>query len=146
MANEMPPASNYTGLSNSVLRYIEAFNGLIGQIRSDNADTYWAALEELVDTEAFERQGIFRTAQAERFGWATYRSYVNEFAGHTQWEGTLRRITETPGRVILELEERNTRGGITDRSNTVTIYDFNDAGKLIHLDVYVMPLEKFDAA
>ena len=30
--------------------------------------------------------------------------------------------------------------GTTDVSNTVTIYEFTDAGKLRHLDVYVMPL------
>jgi len=55
----------------------------------------------------------------------------------TDWEGTLRRITETPSLVFLELEERNTRNGITDIANTVTIYKFNQANKLVQLDVYV---------
>ena len=52
---------------------------------------------------------------------------------------------ENPGRfnrVILELEERNTHSGIVDVSNTVTIYEFDELGRVRHLDVYVMPLEK----
>jgi len=55
----------------------------------------------------------------------------------TRWEGTLRRITEVPGLVFLELEERNTRDGVTDVSHTVTIYEFDSADKLLKLDVYV---------
>jgi hypothetical protein len=60
----------------------------------------------------------------------------------TAWEGTLRRITEVPNLVFLELEERNTRDGVTDVSHTVTIYEFNSAAKLQKLDVYVAPIAK----
>jgi hypothetical protein len=35
-----------------------------------------------------------------------------------------------------ELEERNTRVGLTDIASTVTIYKFDRAGKLSDLDVY----------
>jgi hypothetical protein len=44
--------------------------------------------------------------------------------------------------VYLELEERNSRDGVMDVSNTVTIYEFSPAEKLVKLDVYVMPLGK----
>jgi hypothetical protein len=44
--------------------------------------------------------------------------------------------------VFLELEERNTRDGVTDVSHTVTIYEFNSAAKLRKLDVYVAPIAK----
>ena len=44
--------------------------------------------------------------------------------------------------VFLELEERNTRDGVIDVSNTVTIYQFNADDKLIKLDVYIGPLGK----
>ena len=97
-------------------------------------------MEQLVHVASFERVGVFLGAKAEIIDWPTYRTYIERYGGATAWEGTLRHITETPGRVILELEERNTRDGVTDVSNTVTIYEFNDAGKLTHLDVYVMPL------
>jgi hypothetical protein len=90
--------------------------------------------------DGFERLGVFLMPQGEVLDWQTYKGYVSKYSANTDWEGTLRQITETPGRVILELEERNTHDGVMEVSNTVTIYEFNDAGKLRHLDVYVMPL------
>ncbi len=140
MANEMPAASELTGLSRAVIAYSEAFARLVGKAKAGTlGDAEWMEIEGLVNTSAFVREGVFLGPQAEVIDWATYRSYVTQYGGHTDWEGTLRRITETPGRVILELEERNTRGGVTHVANTVTIYEFDDAGKLQHLEVYVMP-------
>jgi len=143
VGNQMPDPAQYTGLSRKVLQYSESFNQIVKKIKEpgfSNAD--WAPLEDLVDTENFERMGVFLTPQAEIIGWAQYKKYVSEYAGATSWEGTLRRITEKPGLVILELEERNSRDGVTNFSNTVTIYEFNGEGKLKHLDVYVMPLPR----
>jgi hypothetical protein len=141
MANEMPRPEDYTGLSRKVIQYSHDFTKIVGAAKSGTlTDADWAAIEQLVDVEAFERLGVFLGAQAEKFGWSTYKSYIAKYGGFTSWEGTLRHITEQPGRVILELEERNTREGVTDVSNTVTIYEFNGADKLRHLEVYVMPL------
>ena len=141
MANEMPHSSTYTGLTRKVLEYSEAFAGVAAKAKAGPlTDADWAAFDPLVDAAAFVREGVFLTAQAEVIDWATYKGYVTQYGGYISWEGTLRHVTESPGRVILELEERNTRGGVTDVSNTVTIYEFNDADKLVHLDVYVMPL------
>ncbi len=143
MSNEMPNPNDYTGLSRKVLQYSDAFKRLADKIKEPGiSDADWAPLEELVDVDKFERIGVFLTARAEVIGWQQYKKYISQYAGGTSWEGTLRHITEVPGRVILELEERNTKDGVTDVSNTVTIYDFNDAGKLCHLDVYVMPLSE----
>ena len=140
MANEMPSSDRYSGLSRTVLRYSEAFTALVDKMKTDPlSDADWSAIERLVDVEAFERVGVFLTPRAEVINWATYKSYISQYGGGTHWEGTLRHVTEVPGRVILELEERNTRNGVTDVSYTVTIYEFNDAGRLRHLDVYVMP-------
>lgn len=141
MVEQMPDAERFSGLSRTVLEYSEAFSAIVAKAKTSAlTDADWAPFERLVDVDAFERHGVFLGAKAERFGWKTYTSYISQYAGGTAWEGTLRNITETPGRVILELEERNTRDGVTDVSNTVTIYEFGDAGKLRHLDVYVMPL------
>jgi hypothetical protein len=94
-------------------------------------------LEELVDVKGFQRVGVFLTARVERSNWQEYKGFITQYGGTTSWEGTLRRITEVPGLVFLELEERNSAKGVTDIANTVTIYKFNEAGKLSHLDVYV---------
>lgn len=141
MANEMPGSGEYTGLSSKVIQYSEAFSALVEKAKQGQlTDADWGPIEQLVDVDGFERLGVFLDPQAEVLDWRTYRDYVSRYSANTTWEGTLRNITETPGRVILELEERNGRGGVVDVSNTVTIYEFNDAGKLRHLDVYVMPL------
>jgi hypothetical protein len=141
MANEMPNPDDYKGLSRKVLQYGERFNQLVQRIKKPGfSEKEWDSLEELVDIPNFQRMGIFLTKRAEIFGWPQYKKTIMQYAGATSWEGTLRRITEGPNVVILELEERNTTAGVTDVSNTVTIYEFNEAGKLRHLDVYVMPL------
>ena len=138
MANEMPNSEDYTGSSRKVLQYSEQFLRLINKIKRPGfslAD--WAPLEELVDVKNFRRLGIFLTNTVEVSNWQQYKELITQYGGMTSWEGTLRRMTETPELVFLELEERNTREGVTDIANTVTIYEFNQAGKLFKLDVYV---------
>lgn len=138
MANEMPDPNTYSGCSRTVLKYAEQFRQLAQRLKQpDYKESDWDGLEALVDTENFQREGVFLTDKSEKIRWPKYREYVTKYAGNTTWEGTLRRITELDNLVVLELEERNTRNGVVDTSHTVTIYKFNDAGKLQHLDVYV---------
>jgi hypothetical protein len=138
MANEMPASETYQGLSRKVLQYSENFLRIVNKIKQPGcSDADWAPLEELVDVRNFQRVGVFLTNQAEVSNWQQYKALITQYGGATAWEGTLRRITEVPGLVFLELEERNTRDGVTDVSNTVTIYKFNDAARLTNLDVYV---------
>jgi hypothetical protein len=138
MANEMPSSDKYTGLSRKVLEYSEHFSRIVAKIKAQqSADAEWPAMEKLVDVENFRRVGVFLTNTVETSTWSQYKNLIGQYGGMTEWEGTLRRITETPGLVFLELEERNTRNGITDIANTVTIYRFNQANKLAQLDVYV---------
>ena len=138
MANEMPSSSDYTGLSRKVLQYSEHFLRIVNRIKHPGfSQADWAPLEELVDVKNFQRVGVFLTNTAEVSNWQQYKQLITQYGGATAWEGTLRRITEVPGLVFLELEERNTRDGVTDVSNTVTIYEFNQSGKLCKLDVYV---------
>jgi hypothetical protein len=141
MANEMPPSSDFTGLSRKVIAYSEGFTGVIAKMKAGTlCDADWGPLEALVDTANFVREGTFlNPAEAGVIDWPTYRRTLTQYGGATEWEGTLRHITEVPGRVILELEERNTRDGVTDVSWTVTTYEFGEAGLLRRLEVYVMP-------
>jgi hypothetical protein len=138
MANEMPSSTQYQGLSRKVLQYSENFKHIADKSRQGTiAASDWAQMDELVDVQNFRREGVFLTDTVEVSTWEQYKGVITQYGGTTMWEGTLRRITEVPSLVFLELEERNTRDGVTDISNTVTIYKFNDAGKLIKLDVYV---------
>ena len=143
MATEIPPSSQFIGLTRNVIAYSEAFEALVAVAKArELVAADWAPIESLVDVATWERVGMFLTAQTETIDWPTYKGYVAQFAKHTNWDGKLRRVTEKDGVVVLELEERNARGGEVDISNTVTIYHFNAAGKLDHLDVYVAHLEK----
>jgi hypothetical protein len=142
MATEIPPSTAFAGLTRNVIAYSEAFEALVNVAKSRAlTDADWADLEALVDVATWERLGVFLGPQSETIDWPTYKHYVAQFAKHTNWDGKLRRVTEKDDLVVLELEERNARGGEVDVSNTVTIYRFTPAGKLDHLDVYVSPLE-----
>jgi hypothetical protein len=141
MANEMPRSDEYQGLSRKVIQYSERFNQLVQRMKKpDFSELEWASIEDMVDIANFERMGIFSSDKAAPMRWQDYKKLVTQYAGATSWEGTLRRITEVPDLVILEMTERNIKNGVPDITNTVTIYEFNSAGKLRHLDVYVMRL------
>ncbi|MEZ5743805.1 MAG: hypothetical protein R3D89_08775 [Sphingomonadaceae bacterium] len=140
MASGIPPASEFSGLSRKVIEYGEAFEALVAKAKSGLTDADWAPLEALVDVDNWERLGTF-LGPAETSSWADYKALVTNYAGNSTWDGTLRHLTEQGNRVIQELTEYNARDGVTNVSNTVTVFEFNDAGKIVHLDVYVMHLE-----
>jgi hypothetical protein len=138
MANEMPKSEDYQGLARKVLQYSESFLRIVNKIKQPGfGEADWAQIEGYVDVPHFRRLGVFLTGRAEVSNWQQYKQLITQYGGMTTWEGTLRRITEVPGLVFLELEERNTRDGVMDVANTVTIYEFNSASKLCKLDVYV---------
>jgi hypothetical protein len=138
MANEMPKSADFTGISRNVLQYSEQFHRVVNKMKQPGfSEADWAPLEELVDVANFQRVGVFLTERVEVSNWWQYKQFITQYGGKTSWGGTLRRISEVPGLVFLELEERNTRDGVTDVANTVTIYKFNPGGKLCNLDVYV---------
>src|SRR5258708_6554771 len=125
-------------LSRKVLQSSENFLRIVNRIKQPGfSQADWAPLEELVDVRNFQRVGVFLTNTEEVSNWAQYKQLITQYGGATAWEGTLRRITEVAGLVFLELEERNTRGGVTDVANTVTIYEFNQDDELRKLHVYV---------
>ena len=141
MAHEIPSSETFTGLSRKVLQYSEVFADIVERVKQPGfSDAAWAPLEALVDVENFVRQGVFLTDKPETIDWPTYKSYITQYGGATHWEATLRHITEGPRRVVLELEERNTREGFTHIANTVMAYGFDEAGKVRTLEVYVMGL------
>ncbi len=133
---EQAMVGNLGPLSRKVLEFSQIFKRITASsggkpITSDD----WETLAQLVAVDEFERVG----AQREVMDWASYTEFVSSYANSAKWDGTFRRVTEVEGLVFLELEERG--GGLdgskTYQVNTITVYEFNDAGKLKHLDVYV---------
>ena len=121
-------------LCRKVLEYAEIFNSVVHSAKQPGftvAD--WAPLAELVAVDEFERVGHMM----EVMNWQEYTAFVTRFATSLSWEGTFRRVQERSGVVYLELIERCTIGDRVDVANTMTVYEFNAAGKLCHLDVYL---------
>ncbi|HEY7106081.1 MAG TPA: hypothetical protein VH986_06745 [Acidimicrobiia bacterium] len=121
------------GLSRIALEYASTYDRVVPlAARSDFDEDAWAPLEQLIAVDEFERVGL----QKEVMDWPAYRTALTGFARSGQWEGTFRRVTEAPGLVILELIEKLTKDGVVNEINTVSVFEFDEAGKIRHLDIY----------
>jgi len=94
----------------------------------------WAPLAEFVAVREFERVGTWM----EVMNWQQYTEFMTQWASSSMgFDTVLRRISELPGLVYLELEERHTRPGGVAVVNSLSVYEFNAGGKIKHLDVYL---------
>jgi hypothetical protein len=129
-------ASTEGKLARAVLEYSLIYKRVTDKAKSAPVNAAdFDAMAALVDVERFERIGIMK----EFMRWPEYAKFLADYANTSVWEGSFKRVSELPGLVFLELEER---GGPNDGSqgyvvNTLTVYEFNDAGKITHLDVYL---------
>lgn len=128
----------YSGLSRQVLEYSRLMKQLVDQAKQPGfSEASWAPVAAMVDTERFQRVGNFK----EVMTWGEYIAFLTPWAMSSGWECSFRRVTEAPGLVFLELEERSEIGGHTSVVNSVSVYQFDAAGKLFHLDIYLqMPM------
>jgi hypothetical protein len=125
---------DYTGLSRQVLEYSLIMKRLVDEAkRPDFSEASWAPLAELVAVDEFERVGNF----LEVMRWPDYVTFLTKWATSSRWECSFKRITEKQGVVFLELEERSAVGEHRSVVNSATVYEFNGAGKLRHLDIYL---------
>ncbi len=98
------------------------------------ASADWAPLEDLVAVETFERTGVSLEVQ----DWPQYAEMLTGWAHSIDaFETTVRRMTETSNLVFYEIEERHYRGGSLTIVNTMTVFSFDENGKIDHLDVYL---------
>jgi hypothetical protein len=125
-------SSGVTGpLTRQVLAYEQAMMRLVPTVTTA-AD--WAPLAEFVATDDFERVGTFLEVQ----NWAQYTEMLTKWASATDsFDTTVRRVTELTGLVFYEIEERHHRGNTTHVVNSMTVFEFDDDGKIRHLDVYL---------
>ena len=94
----------------------------------------WAPLAEFVAVDEFERIGTFLEVQ----NWQQYTEMLTQWASAiASFETTVRRISESRGLVYFEVEERHFRGGDVNVVNSMTVFEFDDDGKIRHLDVYL---------
>jgi hypothetical protein len=124
----------YEGRSRAVLEYSAVIKRLVDEAKKPGftADS-WAPLAELVDVERFERVGAFK----EVMRWNDYVDFLTGWARSSQWDCSFKRLTEAADRVFLELEERSTVGDFSSVVNSLSVYEFNDAGRITHIDLYL---------
>jgi hypothetical protein len=125
---------SYTGVARTVLEYGRIVERLVRDAKAPGFGPQgWAPLAELVDTKAFVRVGNFK----EVMNWAEYTTFLTSWASSAQWDCSFKRISETGGVVFLELEERSSVGDFASVVNSMSVYEFNDTGKIVHIDVYL---------
>ena len=125
---------DYTGRSRTVLDYCVTTKRLVDEAKKPGFSVEsWAPLADLVAIAEFERIGAFK----ETMKWPDYVDFLTGWATSAQWECSFRRITETDDRVFLELEERSTVGDFSNVVNSLSVYEFDGAGKIRHIDLYL---------
>ena len=118
-------------LTTKVLEYDKAVKRLV---QAGKAPGDWAPLAEFVAVDEFERVGTFLEVQ----DWQQYTEMLTKWASATDsFESTVRRISEFGSLVFFEIEERHFRGGNVNVVNSMTVFGFNEEGKIRHLDVYL---------
>ena len=118
-------------LTRRVLDYTQTMERLVSAAKSA-AD--WSPLAEFVAVDEFERIGTF----LELHDWRQYTEMLTRWASSIEkFETTVHRITELSDRVYFEIEERHFRGGNVHVVNSMTVFAFDEAGKIRHLAVYL---------
>jgi hypothetical protein len=123
-------------LATRFIAYSDALGRLVEGAKQHDFDSNetWAEIESYFDLPNFVRYGAFQ----EVTGWEGYRSLLTHWAATTHFWYNFRRLTEAEGRIVWELEEHNTPvGGEENVCHSLTVAQFNPAGRICRLDVYL---------
>jgi len=125
---------NYSGLARKILDYCQIMKHMVDNAKQPGfSAASWAPLEQLVAIDEFERIGNFK----EVMNWQDYINFLTSWATAAEWECSFKRITEVGHVVFLELEERSRFGDFSSIVNSASVYEFNSAGKIRHIDIYL---------
>ncbi len=131
-------AERHGGLARVVLEYSLTMKRIVDAAKEPGfSEESWAPLAAMVAVDDFERVGNFK----EVMSWPDYIRFMTKWAATAEWNGSFKRVTEHDGVVYLELEERLGSGDEVSAVNSLSVYEFDDAGKIRHLDIYLqMPM------
>ena len=133
MSHATPTAPNGQ-LSAQVMEFDRIISRLVRAAKEPGfSQADWAPLADLVAVDDFERVGIWR----EVMNWQEYTDFLTKWATSKGFGTTLRRITEVPPLVFFEVEERHVKDDTVTVVNSMSVFEFNQAGKIRHLDVYL---------
>lgn len=104
--------------------------------RSKDAADYspeeWVGLKQYA-ADDFQRIGNFK----EVMSFSDMIGFLQAWSPTIHWEGSFKRVSEHDNVVFLELEERVGTGAEQNAVNSVSVYEFDAAGKIRHLDIYL---------
>jgi hypothetical protein len=125
---------SHTGRARTVLQYCVVTKRLVDEAKNPgfSVDT-WGPLAELVAIDEFERVGAFK----EVMKWPDYVEFLTNWATSSKWECSFKNVTESGGRVFLELEERSKVGDFSSVVNSLSVYEFTDDDRIRHIDLYL---------
>jgi hypothetical protein len=121
-------------LAAQVLEYARLVKELVARAKEPGySRDDWAPITDMIPVDEFERIGIYR----EKMSWEEYLDFMVPWARSKDFDISLRRITEVHNLVFFEIEEHHIRDGAVTIVNSMNVYQFNDEGKICHLDVYL---------
>jgi hypothetical protein len=127
-------AQRYGGNARTAIEYGMFQKNLMD--RSKHADDYspdeWLGLKQFCSDD-FERIGNFK----EVMTFTDMVGFLQAWSPTVHWEGSFKRVSEQGNVVFLELEERIGEGDQQHAVNSVSVYEFDGAGKIRHLDIYL---------
>ena len=120
-------------LAGRALRYVEIVTAIAGRaMLPEHTAAAWNELTPLVATDEFLLVGRSK----QKLDWPAAISGMDRWARATVFSSTVRRLEEVDRLVFMELDERTTVEGQTTSHQTMTVYEFDAAGKLRRLDAF----------
>ncbi len=127
-------AQRYTGNARRAIDYGLFQKGVMDRAKgaADYSPDEWLGLRDFVSDD-FKRIGNFK----EVMTFADMVGFLQAWSPTQHWEGSFKRVSEVGDVVFLELEERVGTGAEQTAVNSVSVYQFDAAGKIRHLDIYL---------
>jgi hypothetical protein len=125
--------TRYEDIDSANARRAVDYGDKMAAIVNRESDDSFDCLLDLIDADRFVRRGNERT----EMDWPTYRAMLEQWAEHSgNYEKTLHLASEAGNRVFLDLDERATaRDGSVGALRSLSIYEFDEAGKIVAVDV-----------
>ena len=118
-------------LTQKMMQYQDTVRQLVPTVKTPED---WAPLGSLIATDRFERIGTFLEVQ----NWQEYTQMLTGWAQSVDsFDTTVRRVSELPGLVCFEIEERHYFGDNAHVVNSMTVFQLDADAKISNVAVYL---------
>ncbi len=128
-----PPPPRPSSLAACALRYVEIVTAIVQGAKSPgHTASAWNELAPLVAIDSFQLVGRSK----QELDWPAAVACMDRWARTSEFTSNLRRVEEADRLVFMELDEQVTARGRTTTRHTMTVYEFDAAGKLRRLAAF----------